>query len=121
MKELNHYRFPNAGGSKAKYDWDTILNGKTWRLTQGEDYKPEPRTFVAHVHGTAKRKGLKVHTHIDGNSIVVRAYKEQAEKKAVAKAKEKAPKIVRAVQPAEIVAEPVVDAKFVATELPINA
>ena len=77
MKDLNHYRFPNMGGSKAKYDWETILNGKTWELVQGEDYKPEPRTFVAHVHGTAKRKGLKVHTHIDGKSIIVRAYKEK--------------------------------------------
>ena len=77
MKELNHYRFPNKGGSKAKYDWETILNGQTWELVQGEDYKPEPRTFVAHVHGTAKRKGLKVHTHIDGKNIIVRAYKEK--------------------------------------------
>ena len=118
MKELNHYRFPNKGGSKAKYDWDTILNGKTWRLTQGEDYKPEPRTFVAHVHGTAKRKGLKVHTHIDGKSIVVRAYKEPNPKKAAAKSK--APRI-RETKPAETVDNTVVEGNFVATELPINA
>ena len=77
MKELNHFRFPNKGGSKAKYDWDTILNGKTWSLNHGGDFSPEPKTFVAHVHGTAKRRGLKVHTHIDGKSVVVRAYKEK--------------------------------------------
>jgi hypothetical protein len=80
MKELNHFRFPNKGGSKAKYDWDTILNGKTWSLNHGGDFSPEPKTFVAHVHGTAKRRGLKVHTHIDGKSVVVRAYKEKTVK-----------------------------------------
>ncbi len=85
MKELNHFRFPNKGGSKAKYDWDTILNGKTWSLTHGGDFSPEPKTFVAHIHGTAKRRGLKVHTHIDGKSVVVRAYKEKADKPAAPK------------------------------------
>ena len=87
MKELNHFRFPNKGGSKAKYDWDTILNGKTWALTHGKDYSPEPKTFVAHVHGTAKRRGLKVHTHIDGRDVVVRAYKEKKTDKAVSNKK----------------------------------
>lgn len=77
MKEVSHFRFPNKGGSQSKYPWDTILNGKTWSLTHGEDFKPQPRTFVAHIHGTAKRKGLKVHTHIDGSNVVVRAYKEK--------------------------------------------
>ena len=79
MKERSHFRFPNKGGSRAKYDWDTVLNGKTWELVSGEDFKPEPRTFVAHIHGTAKRKGLKVNTHIEGQSVIVRAFKEKAE------------------------------------------
>ena len=92
MEELSHFRFPNKGGSKAKYDWDTILNGKTWSLTHGGDFSPEPKTFVAHVHGTAKRRGLKVHTHIDGKDVVVRAYKEKTDK--VRTIKEKADKPV---------------------------
>ncbi len=77
MKERDHFRFPNKGGSRAKYDWQTILNGKTWELVSGEDFEPEPRTFVAHIHGTAKRKGLKVNTHIEGKSVIVRAFKEE--------------------------------------------
>jgi hypothetical protein len=100
MKELNHFRFPNKGGSKAKYDWDTILNGKTWSLNHGGDFSPEPKTFVAHVHGTAKRRGLKVHTHIDGKSVVVRAYKEKTVKSATPKLKTNlTPKLQIAVQP----------------------
>ena len=63
MQEVSHFRFPTNTGGKSKYDWDTILNGKTWELSQGVDFEMAPRTFVAHVHGTAKRRGLKARTH----------------------------------------------------------
>jgi len=80
MQEVSHFRFPTNTGGKSKYDWDTILNGKTWELSQGEDFEMEPRTFVAHVHGTAKRRGLKARTHTkDERTIIVRAYKEKVE------------------------------------------
>jgi hypothetical protein len=80
MQEVSHFRFPTNTGGKSKYDWDTILNGKTWELSQGEDFEMEPRTFVAHVHGTAKRRGLKARTHTkDARTIIVRAYKEKVE------------------------------------------
>ena len=85
MQEVSHFRFPTNTGGKSKYDWDTILNGKTWELTQGEDFEMNPRTFVAHVHGTAKRRGLKARTHTkDERTIIVRAYKEKVEDTAAA-------------------------------------
>ncbi len=78
MREVKHKFTRNAGGN-AKYDWDTILNGKTWELVQGEDFTMAPRTFVAHCHGTAKRRNLKVRTHTDleANKVIVRAYKDK--------------------------------------------
>ena len=80
MQEVSHFRFPTNTGGKSKYDWDTILNGKTWELSQGVDFEMAPRTFVAHVHGTAKRRGLKARTHTkDERTIIVRAYKEKIE------------------------------------------
>ncbi len=80
MQEVAHFRFPTNTGGKSKYDWDTILNGKTWELSQGEDFEMEPRTFVAHVHGTAKRRGLKARTHTkDARTNILRAYKEKVE------------------------------------------
>lgn len=80
MQELSNFRFPTNTGGKSKYDWDTILNGKTWELRQGEDFALAPRVFVAHVHGTAKRRGLKARTHTkDERTIIVRAYKEKVE------------------------------------------
>ena len=80
MQEVSHFRFPTNTGGKSKYDWDTILNGKTWELSQGVDFDMAPRTFVAHVHGTAKRRGLKARTHTkDERTIIVRAYKEKIE------------------------------------------
>ena len=77
MREVKHKFARNAGGN-AKYDWEQILNGKTWELIQGEDFEMEPRTFVAHCHGTAKRRNLKVRTHIDlsKKAVIVRAYDE---------------------------------------------
>ena len=77
MREVT-FEFPPAGGGTAKYPWDEILNGQTWELVQGEDFEMEPRTFVAHIHGTAKRKGMKVRTHTKQNKIIIRAFQAAA-------------------------------------------
>ena len=79
MREIK-FKFPRNAGGNAKYDWDTILNGKTWELTQGEDFEMEPRTFVAHCHGTAKRRDKRVRTHSHGKVVVVQAFKDKSEK-----------------------------------------
>mgnify|MGYP006114801989 CR=1 FL=1 len=76
MREVK-FRFPKTG-SRSKYDWDKILNGKSWELKQGEDFTMQPRTFVAHAHGTAKRRNMTVRTHVDGKIVIVRAYKAKA-------------------------------------------
>lgn len=78
MREVKH-RFTRNPGGNSKYDWDQILNGKTWELVQGEDFEMAPRTFVAHCHGTAKRRNLKVRTHTDLNAkkVIIRAYKDK--------------------------------------------
>jgi hypothetical protein len=82
MREIK-FKFPRNAGGNAKYDWDTILNGKTWELKQGEDFEMEPRTFVAHCHGTAKRRDKRVRTHSHGKVVVVQAYKKDKPEKAV--------------------------------------
>lgn len=76
MRELKQFKFARNTGGNAKYNWDKILNGKNWELTQGEDFEMEPRTFVAHCHGTAKRRGVKVRTHTDlkTRTVVIRAF-----------------------------------------------
>ena len=82
MREVK-FRFPKNRG-RSKYEWDKILNGKSWELKQGEDFTMEPRTFVAHCHGTAKRRNMTVRTHVDGKVVVVRAYKDKKPAKAKA-------------------------------------
>ena len=77
MREVT-FEFPPAGGGTAKYPWDKILNGQTWELVQGEDFEMEPRTFVAHCHGTAKRRNMKVRTHTKQNTIILRAFQDEA-------------------------------------------
>ena len=82
MREVK-FRFPKNRG-RSKYEWDKILNGKSWELKQGEDFSMEPRTFVAHCHGTAKRRNMTVRTHVDGKVVIVRAYKDKKPAKAKA-------------------------------------
>ena len=88
MREVK-FRFPKNRG-RSKYDWDKILNGKSWELKQGEDFSMQPRTFVAHAHGTAKRRNMTVRTHVDGKIVIVRAYKAKATPKTTVKAPAKA-------------------------------
>jgi hypothetical protein len=80
MREIK-FKFPRNTGGNSKYDWDSILNGKTWELTQGEDFEMEPRTFVAHCHGTAKRRGVKVRTHTNQKTrtVVIKAVRPETE------------------------------------------
>ena len=96
MREVKQFKFARNAGGNAKYDWDKILNGKSWELKQGEDFTMQPRTFVAHAHGTAKRRNMTVRTHVDGKTVIVRAYKMKTTPKAKtttvkAPAKTKAP------------------------------
>jgi hypothetical protein len=81
MREVKEFQFARNTGGNAKYDWDSILNGKTWELTQGEDFEMEPRTFVAHCHGTAKRRGVKVRTHTNQKTrtVVIKAVRPETE------------------------------------------
>jgi hypothetical protein len=60
----------------AKYDWNTILDGKTYILRRGEDFKCKVESFRTNVIATSKRRGLKVRTKVTegGTALIVQAY-----------------------------------------------
>ena len=61
-------------GSKC-HPWDEWLDGNIWKVTQGIDFPGQPRYFRNSIHTQAKNRGLKVHTNIDGQSIIFQTYK----------------------------------------------
>lgn len=64
MQELKDYTFRTGGG---RYDWDTILNGKIYRLTAGEDFDCVPKSFNLMVRSQAKRRGGKARVSEEKN------------------------------------------------------
>jgi hypothetical protein len=63
-------------GRSPRYPWATWLNGQTWRLTKGEDFKTEAENFRAQVYIAAKARGLAAHTSRNGDELFIQAVPE---------------------------------------------
>lgn len=72
-KALETFEFPHGGRKGIEFNWDSILDGKIWSLTQGEDFTAEPKTFIGAVARQANLKNLRVKRQIDGKTIVLQA------------------------------------------------
>lgn len=71
MKEVKDFAFEDS--SRNKYDWDTILNGKVWKLENGKDFKCSTKSMAALAKMTAKGRNLKIKTKVDGDDLVLQA------------------------------------------------
>lgn len=62
-----------------KYPWDQWLNGKVWKLVQGEDYDVSSTSIRAAIYaaGTRLRKKVKIETH--ENFVIVQALRDLTE------------------------------------------
>lgn len=60
-------------GKRRFHDWEKYLNGDRWELTKGEDFDVSPGGMRVQAFLAAKRRGVKVNTHIDGNKLYVQA------------------------------------------------
>lgn len=71
---LEDYDFTQAkGGRKAKYDYETILDGKIRKLVKGRDFDSATRTFKATLEGKARANGKKAQVILeDEDTLVVR-------------------------------------------------
>lgn len=63
---------------RAKYDWDTLLDGSNWLMVQGKDFDCSIKSFRNRCYRYATEKGLLCSTHvriIDGvEHMLIRAY-----------------------------------------------
>jgi hypothetical protein len=70
-----------GGGGYAKYDWDKLLDGDTWKLSHTETYPREGETghttivrFRRTAHAAANARNLKLQTQIlDDTYLVIQA------------------------------------------------
>lgn len=69
MKQVQGTKWGNGG--RNLYDWDAILDGTEWQLTQGEDFTCAPSSFRSATIGAAKKRSMRVRTKIAGNAVIV--------------------------------------------------
>ena len=69
---LGSYDF-SRGGATSKYPWDEWLDGRIWRLIGGRDFQVPANNFRRHVCTTAKRRGLRVQTHVQDGDVILQA------------------------------------------------
>lgn len=69
------------GSDRSEYDWDTLLNGKIYKLKQGEDFQCKTITFSTLARSSARRRGLSLNTSTEGDSIVIQAVEASEEQK----------------------------------------
>lgn len=65
VREVPDFDFDTAKGGRDKYDWDTLFNGKKWRLDRGVDFYSEGEKgktvqFVGYVKQQAKAREIEV-------------------------------------------------------------
>jgi len=52
-------------GRPAAYPWDRWLDGKPWKLIQGEDFSVSLRSMDNNIRKAAERKGLQVRVRME--------------------------------------------------------
>lgn len=69
-------RMPGVGGRTPvmSYPWDDWLDGSTWRLERGVDYKVATTAMRAYVYRAARARGVDVETvrGDNGQSLTIR-------------------------------------------------
>jgi hypothetical protein len=73
-----------TGGSRAKYDWDAILDGNWNILVSKEDFDCEPTAFRERIYTVAGNRGLKANVYElrkPQKGWLVRAYKPKTDRR----------------------------------------
>jgi hypothetical protein len=83
MQVLKSFEFPTAVMViKAKYEWETLLDGQTRRLEEGTDYECKPNTFKMMAGKQARKRGLRALVCKVEGGLVIQAVKADEKKEA---------------------------------------
>lgn len=58
---------------KGRYDWENWLDGRTWLLTEGEDYDKKSNV-VAVAHSAGRARNVQVVTRSTADGVLLRAF-----------------------------------------------
>lgn len=72
-KRLDSFNF--TLGARGKYPVDEWLDGDIWSLEQGTDFDVSITAVRQALMASANRRGLKLQTSANGNTLVIRAVK----------------------------------------------
>ena len=72
-KVLKEFQFINH---PSMYPWDKWLDGQTWQITQGKDFKCNMPAFRSVAANTAHKRGGKLRTHVRGKKVVIQFFRE---------------------------------------------
>lgn len=60
----------------SKYDWDTLFDGKIYKLVKGDDFECDLESFRVQAYGAARNRGLTFRsTKLNENELAVQALK----------------------------------------------
>lgn len=69
-KTLRTYK-PKREPRPSKYPWAKWLDGRTWKLTKGEDFLCSLASFADLVRKTAAARGLDVTVYTEDKAVVI--------------------------------------------------
>ena len=65
--------------SNARFDWDTLLDGSIWMLTNDELGETPIQNFRAYAYTASRARGCKVHINRREDGVYIQAYSGDGE------------------------------------------
>lgn len=78
MKALSTFTFSRSTTRESKYDWNKLLDGGIYQLTEGDDYTCKPETMITIARTAAKKRGLTIKAQKVDGGLVIQAIKPEA-------------------------------------------
>lgn len=78
MKTLKTFDFALSG--RSRYDWDTLLDGTIYQMTEGEDFDCKVNTLTTLLRDRAKKRGKRVQISVGEGVVTFQATNLEQEK-----------------------------------------
>lgn len=69
---IDNFDWEHRRREDSPYDWDNWLDGRTWKLKEGEDFAIKRESFTSNAYGEARCRGGKARISlVQGDGIVM--------------------------------------------------
>lgn len=73
MQSLDSFEFSARNTRRSMYDYDTLLDGRIWKMTEGVDFDCKKSSMVFLIRKEAKRRNIEVKVANVPDGIVLQA------------------------------------------------